>query len=311
MSVPDLAYVALAARDPDLAAGVLERHLGLARRETRTPAGAPVPLLTVGASALAVFAVDDPFLGEGAGTGVHHIAVAAAEPEAYLAGLGLADGAIREEGLDGARALRLDPAATCGVRLRVCEPLEAAAGGGDPVERMDHVGVASPDNAAATAFFSGTLGLPVESTQTDLEVHTATETFTSDRYGVVHRHRPPRIVGGLRVAFITLGDCELEFLEPFAPDETGEPDGPLGRGPGNTGGDKSAIGRYLERHGAGLHHLALKVRDIDATLGALAAGGVSMIDREGRPGSRRARIGFFHPRALAGILVHLVERDEL
>ena len=61
--------------------------------------------------------------------------------------------------------------------------------------------------------------------------------------------------------------------------------------------------------GRSLHHVALKVRDIDATLGALAAAGLRLIDTRGRPGSRRARIGFVHPAALGGILMHLVQRD--
>lgn len=311
MSVPGLAYVALAVRDVSLAATVFGEHLGLARREARAPGGGTVPLFSIGASALAVFADDDPFLGHVSGTGVHHIAVTAGDPRAFAESLGISGGSARGAGLDGVDELRLDGADTCGVRLRICQPLETASGGGHMIERIDHIGVASADNGAATDFFSGRLGLAVESTQTDLEVHTATESFTSDRYGVVYRHRPPRIVGGLRVSFITVGDCELEFLQPFAPDDRGGSDDPLGRGPGNTGGDKSAIGRFIDRHGAGLHHLALKTPDIDAALGVLADRGLSMIDGEGRPGSRRARIGFIHPRSLSGVLVHLVERDEL
>lgn len=311
MSAPRLAYVALAVRDVETAAEAFARHFGLARRDARTPGGGPVPLFTVGASALALFAVGDPFLDGGDGPCVHHIAVEAAEPDAFVAGSGIRGDTTRGPGLDDASELRLNGGATCGVRVRVSEPLESASGRGAIIQRIDHIGVASADNAAATAFFSGKLGLPVESTQTDLEVHTATESFTSDRYGVVYQHRPPRVVGGLRVSFITVGDCELEFLEPFAPHDDRTPDGPLGQGPGNTRGDKSAIGRYMDKHGAGLHHLALKTADIDGALAAFSKAGLSVIDAEGRPGSRRARIGFIHPRSLSGILVHLVERDEL
>ena len=63
--------------------------------------------------------------------------------------------------------------------------------------------------------------------------------------------------------------------------------------------------------GAGLHHLALKTPDIDAALSRLGKAGYRLIDTVGRPGSRRARIGFLHPAALGGVLVHLVEREEL
>jgi hypothetical protein len=48
--------------------------------------------------------------------------------------------------------------------------------------------------------------------------------------------------------------------------------------------------------------------DIDTTLAACSRQGLSMIDIRGRPGSRRARMGFVHPRSLSGFLVHLVER---
>ncbi len=310
MSVSGLAYVALAVRDVETTANVLEHQFGLGRREVRTPQGRPTPMFGVGESALAVFANDDPFLGNGANPGVHHIAIAAAEPEQLLDTLGIAEGVtLAGPGLDGGRELRLDAAATCGVRTRFCQTLEPPSGGSDLIQRIDHVGVASADNGAATDFFSSRLELTVESTQTDLEVHTAMESFTSDRYGVVYHSRPPQVIGGLRVTFITIGDCELEFLQPFAPIGDAEISDASGLGPGNTRGDKSAIGRYMERHGPGLHHLALKTADIDATLAAFSHQGLSMIDIRGRPGSRRARIGFIHPRSLSGVLVHLVERD--
>lgn len=312
MSVAGLAYVALAVEDVVGTARILEQQFGLARRDARKPDGRETPLFGVGASALALFASDDPFLGDMSARGVHHIAIATAHPEALAERLESAAGESRAgAGLDGRRELRLDARATCGVRTRLCEPLEPTVGGNDRIERIDHVGVASADNMAAAHVFSDRLGLAVESTQTDLEVHTATESFTSDRYGVVYHNRPARIVGGLRVSFITVGDCELEFLQPFSADGDAGSGNTPGRGPGNTGGDKGAIGRYLERHGPGLHHLALKTADIDATLAEFSRQGLALIDLRGRPGSRRARIGFIHPRALTGVLVHLVERDEL
>jgi catechol 2,3-dioxygenase-like lactoylglutathione lyase family enzyme len=119
-------------------------------------------------------------------------------------------------------------------------------------------------------------------------------------------------VGGLKVSFVEVGDCELEFLEEF--DRRAMSDSramALGQGPGTTRLDQGAIGRHIQRRGAGLHHLALKTPDIDATLGRLHAAGVRLIDRHGRPGSRRARIGFIHPAASGGILIHFVEREPL
>ena len=310
MRVAGLAYVALAVRDVASTANVLEQQFGLGRREARTQDGRSVPLFGVGESALAVFASDDPFLGGEAPTGVHHIAIATPDPDKLAKSLGIGSGEAGP-GLDGGRELRLDATATCGVRTRLCSALEPVPGGDDRIERIDHVGVASEDNRALTNFFASRLGLTVESTQTDLEVHTATESFTSDRYGIVYHNRPPRIVGGLRVSFISVGDCELEFLQPIAANGDDAAGNTLAVGPGNTGGDNGAIGRYMQRHGPGLHHLALKTADIDAALAAFSQQGLSLIDSRGRPGSRRARIGFIHPRCLSGILVHLVERDDI
>src|SRR3546814_11820049 len=91
------------------------------------------------------------------------------------------------------------------------------------VAGFDHIGVASADNAAAVAAFVDDLGFPLESQQRDVEIRTAIESFTSDRYGVVYHSRPPEVVGGLHVLFVTVGDCELEFLQDLNPsDRTAE-----------------------------------------------------------------------------------------
>ena len=57
------------------------------------------------------------------------------------------------------------------------------------------------------------MGWPIESTQTDVEISTKTEAFTSDKYGVVYRNHQPEFIGGLRVSFIAVGYLELEFLQ--------------------------------------------------------------------------------------------------
>ena len=210
--------------------------------------------------------------------------------------------------------MELSTRATCGIATRLCVPIGAApdAGASEHVARIDHLGIASEDNRAAGAVFTDRLGCPVESTQTDFEISQPIESFTSDKYGVVYHSRPAEPVGGLRVSFLTVGDCELELLQPFDPRRTGpRAEGPERGAPGNTRGDKGAIARYIERRGAGLHHLALKTPDIDAVLARLAGAGHRTIDRVGRPGSRRARIGFVHPASLGGLLLHFVERDEL
>lgn len=306
------AWVALVVDDVEAAARGIERDLGLSRRDCPAAGGTRrVPVLPVGATALALFAPGDPFVGGERRTGVHHVALAvddlrAAAGAASVAGVSVAAPA---PGLAGGRRAALAPEATAGVRIWLTEPLVAGAAPADgAVERIDHLGVASADNEAALDLFTRRLGFPLESTQTDLEVLMAVETFTSDRYGVVHHAREPQAVGGLRVAFVTVGDCELELLQEFDP-RTGARVTP--GGPGTTRQDQGAIARYIGARGAGLHHLALKVRDIDGTLDALARAGRRLIDRVGRPGSRRARIAFVHPAGFHGVLLHLVQRARL
>lgn len=67
------------------------------------------------------------------------------------------------------------------------------------------------------------------------------------------------------------------------------------------------IGKYVARRGAGIHHLTLRVRDLDGMLADLAARGVELIDRTPRIGAGGVRIAFLHPRSTAGILVELCE----
>lgn len=312
MTAPKLAYVGIAVNDAPGVADVMTDALGLARRDAALRDGTRVPLLSVGETALALFEAGHAFLGGNGKPGVHHIAIAAGAPRDFARSFALPpDAACADAGIDGADQCGVELAATCGVRTRICPPLSLAKGNGGAIQRIDHLGVASADNAAATAVFSGRLGCTVESTQTDMEVRMAVESFTSDKYGVVYHSRPPEPVGGLRVTFLTIGDCELELLQPFDPvPENADHAGPARNRPGNTRGDRGAIGRYIDRRGPGLHHIALKTPDIDALLEKLAGRGLRMIDTRGRPGSRRALIGFLHPAALGGLLLHFVERDE-
>lgn len=303
MLADQIAYVALVSNDPALAAGVFERHFGLPRRELSSAAG-PVPVFPLGRSALAVFPPGHPLVEGEARPGVHHIALGVDDLEAAAARAGApADAAT---GLGGKRIRRLGREATAGVRVLLTERLDLASRADGPVERLDHVGVASSDVREDEGVFCGRLGFALESRQTDMEVSLAVESFTSDKYGVVYHTRPPQPVGGLRVVFITVGDCELEFLANFDPRQEGEVD--HGRA-GTTRQDQGAIARYVTARGRGLHHFAVKARDIDALLGGMAAAGLPMIDTKGRPGSRRALIGFPHPRALGGVLMHAVQRE--
>lgn len=88
-------------------------------------------------------------------------------------------------------------------------------------------------------------------------------------------------------AMLPLGETYLQLLEPSD--------------------DSSTVARYIERRGEGLHHVAIRVDDIDATLDRLRAAGAQLIDPEPRTGGGGHRVAFVHPKTTHGILIELVE----
>jgi methylmalonyl-CoA/ethylmalonyl-CoA epimerase len=307
----NLAYIALVVTDVEATAAVFAQGFGL--RRTNCAVGdsdRSAPVFSVGESALALFTPSDPFVGGAAKPGVHHIALGVKDLSAAAAlvtsqHLTFSD---REPslGLGGKKRIGLTIESTVGVGTYLAEPLQLAPTTASWVERIDHIGIASTDNTVAIDIFTKRLGYPLESTQTDMEVQIPVESFTSDKYGAVYHTRAPEPVGGLRVAFITIGDCELEFLQDLSPRFNANV---THHQPGTTKQDRGAIARYVATRGPGLHHLALKVTDINHALSDLARAGLSLIDTVGRPGSRRAQIGFIHPKSLNGVLLHLAERQ--
>ena len=107
------------------------------------------------------------------------------------------------------------------------------------------------------------------------------------RYGVVPLHREVVAGQGVEEAMLPIGGSFLQLITPLTPD--------------------SAVGRFLSRHGEGMHHVAFAVPDIDAALAHLADQGADLVDDAARPGGRGARIAFVHPKDFAGTLVELVE----
>jgi len=89
----------------------------------------------------------------------------------------------------------------------------------------------------------------------------------------------------VRAHFIPVGSSSLELLEATAPD--------------------SAIAKYVEKRGPGLHHITLRVSDIHAAVAHLRERGVRMIDETPRPGAEGSTIAFVHPAAAHGVLIEL------
>ncbi len=301
-----LNYLALVARDVEAACRFLGGSLGLQRTDV-TLDGRSIPFFGVGQSALAVFELDDPYLDEPLFPGVHHMALGADDPAGTAARHELP---ITGEGIgpDGKRYVAIDKSTTVGIRTRFIEPLAIPSSSG-PAYKLDHLGIASNDNDGGIRVFVDNLGCPLDSTQTDIEIRNVTESFISDKYGAVYHARPPEILGGLRDVFITIGDCELEFLMDYDP--TMKPKDRLGEEQGNTKGDQSAIAKFVERRGPGLAHVAFATKDINAILPKLADDGWRMIDLVGRPGGRGSQIGFVHPSNFGGgLLIHFVQPQD-
>lgn len=89
---------------------------------------------------------------------------------------------------------------------------------------------------------------------------------------------------GVKAALLAAGDAEIELLEPLV--------------------STNGVGRFLAKHGEGLHHLCLDTDEVADELGRLKARDVELIDQAPRAGLA-GRIAFLHPRACAGVLVEL------
>ena len=98
---------------------------------------------------------------------------------------------------------------------------------------------------------------------------------------------PPEKADGARIVPVSFGDIQIELLEPA------EPDGP--------------IRRYIDRRGPGIHHICVRVPDLDRALEACREQGYQLIDETPRTGASGCRIAFIHPRATSGILIELTE----
>ena len=102
---------------------------------------------------------------------------------------------------------------------------------------------------------------------------------------------------GLTVAHEETGEGLLERMLPVGGGyvQTLEPTGP------------GVVQRFLDRRGAGLHHVAFSVGDVAAAVERLRRAGVRIVDPAPRPGGMDTRVAFLHPASLGGLLVELVE----
>ena len=140
------------------------------------------------------------------------------------------------------------------------------------IRQIDHIGVAVRDLDRYLDVFGNILGL---------EIHDFEE---ADPYE------------GLRIAFARVGETDFEFLQDRLPEAADKMT------------DQRDIARWIDRRGEGIHHVALRVDDIDAAIAEAKAKGLRVLDETGRPGARGSRVAFLHPKSTGGVLIHFVER---
>jgi methylmalonyl-CoA/ethylmalonyl-CoA epimerase len=128
------------------------------------------------------------------------------------------------------------------------------------LQQIDHLGIAVKNLDETIAFYRRVMGLEVSSTQ---------------------------IFNGMKLAFLRVGNSELELLEDLTPD--------------------GAIARHVAKRGEGIQHVAYRVDNIEQALQEMRAKGIELIDERPRPGARNARVAFLHPKSTKGVLIEFVE----
>ena len=132
------------------------------------------------------------------------------------------------------------------------------------VLKLDHVGIAVSNMEESLKLYTEMLGMKLHGTETVDEQK-------------------------VKVAFLPLGDTELELLE------STDADGP--------------VAKFIESKGQGVQHLAFRVEDIEKALEYCKEKGIRLIDEKPRYGAGGAKIAFLHPKATNGVLIELCQRD--
>ncbi|MDO8671362.1 MAG: methylmalonyl-CoA epimerase [Dehalococcoidia bacterium] len=130
------------------------------------------------------------------------------------------------------------------------------------IKKMDHIAIAVKDAEKAAKFYAEQLGIPV----------THVQEIAFDK---------------VKVAFIPVGDSEIELVEPMDP--------------------QGGVATFIERKGEGLHHICFEVDNIDSEIKSLTEKGVQMIDKQARKGAA-GMVAFIHPKSTGGVLIELAEK---
>jgi len=132
-----------------------------------------------------------------------------------------------------------------------------------PPVKINHIAVVVKDVNGALSFWQDALGIPVQHTERNEEE-------------------------AVEIAFLPLGDSEIELIAPITED--------------------SGVAKYMAKKGAGLHHLCIDVHDITAVLETLKAKGIELINETPRIRPDGTKYAFVHPKSTGGVLLELYEQ---
>jgi methylmalonyl-CoA epimerase len=124
------------------------------------------------------------------------------------------------------------------------------------------------------------IGVAVEEIEPALELY-------RDRLRLAVAHREIVTEQGVEAVLLDVGENHVELLAPLSAD--------------------TPVGKFLDKRGPGLHHVAYQVEDVEATLDALRAAGMPLVDEHPRGGIRGSRVAFLHPRGTDGVLTEIVQ----
>lgn len=112
-------------------------------------------------------------------------------------------------------------------------------------------------------------------------------TFWRDRLGLALDHIETVSSQGVKIAFLPVGDSEVELVQPLD--------------------DDSGVAKYLRKKGPGMHHLCFEVEDIQEKLRDLESQGVRLIDQEPQVMDDGRKLAFLHPKSASAVLIELYE----
>lgn len=114
--------------------------------------------------------------------------------------------------------------------------------------------------------------------------------FWRDAFGLPLGHTEDNVEEAVRIAFLPIGESEIELIEPTTND--------------------SGVAKYLQKKGAGLHHICIEVDDIAASMMHLKTNGVELINETPRERPNGTLYAFVHPKSTAGVLLELYQLSD-